>query len=238
MSRTVKDVSLTQIAKAFQYLLDIGYKNPTTGCFEIHQGLGKTGYSKITINFPRKTGAVSILGHRAAMMLKLGKVDLGELCVLHRCDNPRCINTNHLFLGTNMDNVQDKLAKGRGVTNEGSTNPNHKLTEEEVEEIYESYQSTLELAILYQVSVNTILSIRTEKTWVKFTEKLVRPPTEDITDGRSGLTRDQIVSIFLSDEATSTLAKYYQIHRESVNSIRRGVTFSKLTRKVTKLIKG
>lgn len=40
--------------------------------------------------------------------------DPGELFVCHHCDRPICCNTNHMFLGTNRDNMQDMLAKGRG----------------------------------------------------------------------------------------------------------------------------
>ena len=237
IKKTVKDVSIEQVDLAFQYLLKVGTWNESTGCFEVLSGLNKQGYSKITINFPKRTGTVSILGHRAAMMVHLHKTDLDGLHVLHKCDNPRCINVDHLFLGTNNDNVQDKLAKGRGADNVGATNPNHALTEEEVEEIYISYDSTQELSYLYKVSPSTILSIRTDKTWTAFTQGLDRPPTEDVTDGRSGLTRDQVISIFLSDEAACTLADYYNTGRSNISNIRKGVTFKKLTRKVSKLLR-
>jgi hypothetical protein len=52
------------------------------------------------------------LAHRVAWMLAHGEIPDG-LCVLHRCDNPPCINIDHLFLGTHADNVADKMAKGR-----------------------------------------------------------------------------------------------------------------------------
>ncbi len=50
--------------------------------------------------------------HRAAWMLFRGEIP-ADLCVLHRCDNPRCVNPEHLFLGTKDDNNQDKMRKGR-----------------------------------------------------------------------------------------------------------------------------
>jgi HNH endonuclease len=52
------------------------------------------------------------LAHRVAWMLANGEIPDG-LCVLHRCDNPPCVNVDHLFLGTHADNVADKMAKGR-----------------------------------------------------------------------------------------------------------------------------
>ncbi|MFI6534161.1 HNH endonuclease signature motif containing protein [Nonomuraea sp. NPDC050547] len=53
------------------------------------------------------------LAHRVAWMLEVGPIPDG-LCVLHQCDNPPCINTGHLFLGTVQENNADRDAKGRG----------------------------------------------------------------------------------------------------------------------------
>jgi len=50
--------------------------------------------------------------HRIAWRIANGPVPVG-LCVLHRCDNPPCCNPHHLFLGTQLDNVRDKVQKGR-----------------------------------------------------------------------------------------------------------------------------
>lgn len=53
------------------------------------------------------------LAHRVAWMITNGPIPDG-LCVLHRCDNPPCVNPAHLFLGTVQDNNADRDAKGRG----------------------------------------------------------------------------------------------------------------------------
>lgn len=50
--------------------------------------------------------------HRFSWFLEKGAVPK-NMCVLHKCDNPSCCNPNHLFLGTNMDNVKDRVKKGR-----------------------------------------------------------------------------------------------------------------------------
>lgn len=69
---------------------------------------------------------------RVAWILTNGEFPKGKQ-VLHHCDNPPCCNPAHLFLGTNLENNADKVAKNRHVY--GSRNPNAKLTEQQVVEI-------------------------------------------------------------------------------------------------------
>lgn len=59
--------------------------------------------------------------HRVAWILKNGPIPDG-LHVLHKCDVKNCVNTNHLFLGTNADNMRDKESKGRGNHATGDRN--------------------------------------------------------------------------------------------------------------------
>lgn len=56
-----------------------------------------------------------VYAHRYAWVLANGPIAPG-LVVCHTCDNPPCINVDHLFIGTQADNVRDMYAKGRGVS--------------------------------------------------------------------------------------------------------------------------
>jgi hypothetical protein len=73
---------------------------------------------------PRHEGG-TIQAHRYAWLLTNGSIPPG-MCVLHRCDNPPCVNPSHLWIGTLKDNVQDMLRKGRA-----KGGPPSRLTKEE-----------------------------------------------------------------------------------------------------------
>ena len=115
---------------------------------------------------------------RVAWTLTNGPIPNG-LCVLHRCDNPPCVNPAHLFLGTKSDNSLDRHAKGRtiggspfirpGFRARGERGGNSKLTEAEVTEILAEFNSTSvylgTLAKKYHVSRSTVGRIISGKLW-------------------------------------------------------------------------
>lgn len=73
--------------------------------------------------------------HRISWLIFIGKIPK-NLRVLHKCDNPSCVNPEHLFLGTQKDNVQDCIKKKRFKNNQGETNPNCKISNEDIVFIY------------------------------------------------------------------------------------------------------
>lgn len=91
-----------------------------------------------------------------------------DLFICHKCENPGCVNPSHLFTGTCKDNTQDMLQKNRGsappILN-GEEHGNHKLTEKEVIEIYNSSLDMKTLGLLYNVTTTTIHRILTGKAW-------------------------------------------------------------------------
>lgn len=69
-----------------------------------------------------------MLAHRAAWTRKNGPI-LGGLHVLHHCDNPACINVDHLYLGTDLDNARDRDSRGRRRAPAGSMNGRAQISE-------------------------------------------------------------------------------------------------------------
>lgn len=95
---------------------------------------------------------------------------LGELYCLHKCDNPSCVNPNHLFSGTNLDNMRDKVKKGRCFTGnqKGEKNGSSKLKDKDVIDIRYLYSKGItkkQLAKKYNIHEINVYYIITNKTW-------------------------------------------------------------------------
>lgn len=121
----------------------------------------KDGYGLLYIG-----GGITRRAHRLVWEQTNGNIPKG-LHVLHKCDNPECVNLNHLFLGTNKDNMQDRNLKGRqsiGV----QTQP-LKLTPEQVQEIRISYipgvVTQTSIAKKFGITRSCVYQILTNKIW-------------------------------------------------------------------------
>lgn len=100
--------------------------------------------------------------HRWIYQKYYGEIPKGML-VCHSCDNPSCINLKHLFLGTQKDNIQDALKKGR--MQKGENHTNSKLTENQIREIRKSYESNRVLGRKYNVNHSIIGLIKRNRLW-------------------------------------------------------------------------
>ncbi len=133
--------------------------NHSSGCWEWSGYVNPRGYGRMG-----GVGRRTVLAHRLAYEHFIGPA--GDLFVLHHCDNPKCSNPDHLFIGTNADNCADMVAKGR--SNRGAKMWNAKLTYDAVIAIrrrLSSGERSYLLATEYGVSRQTISLISSRVRW-------------------------------------------------------------------------
>ena len=141
-------------------------------CWNWTRSMTNKGYGHFSLNGKDMTA------HRMSWILTNGEIPNG-LCVCHKCDNPRCINPNHLFLGTKLDNAKDAIDKGRFrfvSKKDKAFGEKHGLTtlkNRDVKEIVHKYRNgiakTTKLSKEYGVCVQTICNIVKGKTWSHIT---------------------------------------------------------------------
>lgn len=92
---------------------------PSGGCWEWQGAIDRDGYG--IFSYAGKTARAA----RMALSLSGRPLASGEFAC-HHCDNPRCVRPDHLFVGTNTDNMRDMVAKGRNPDRWGENNPNYR----------------------------------------------------------------------------------------------------------------
>jgi len=138
------------------------YKVDSNGCWVWTHGRFQFGHGRIKIL------GCDLKAHRISWELHNGPIPEG-LFVLHSCDNPPCINPEHLFLGTQQDNIDDMRAKGRQPNTKGKANGAARLSEEQVMQIKtllrEGFYTHEEIGAGFEVNRATISQIARGKNW-------------------------------------------------------------------------
>lgn len=131
-------------------------------CWKWLGDIRQNGYGRFWL------GDKSVPAHRYSYEIHVGQVLAGVL-VLHKCDNPECTNPDHLFLGTQQDNINDKVKKGRLQNQNGENNPGAKLTEKDVIEIRRLYSTgnylQREIAAMFNMPLSSINQVIKMKRW-------------------------------------------------------------------------
>ena len=133
------------------------------GCW-LWRGGGGHSYGRLAADEGGHDGPL-VYAHRLAYKLHHGSIP-DDLFVLHRCDNPRCVNPAHLFLGTVNDNHDDMVAKGRNRKGEQCSYA--KLTEDDVVELRlrrAAGESLESLSAAFNVATGTAYDACHRRTW-------------------------------------------------------------------------
>ena len=146
-------------------------KDQNTGCW-IWQGRSRSGscrlYGKIKVN------KKSMAAHRFSWELHNGKKIPHGMIVMHKCDNPECVNPDHLMIGTHADNAKDKVVKNRQAKGDDFKNRaaakgekvgTSKLTDSLALKIFFDSRPQRKIAKDYNVTQTTVSNIKLKKIW-------------------------------------------------------------------------
>lgn len=135
----------------------------------MHSALGTPCWAWTGAKTSRGYGQISTvrgkspaIAPRISYEIHFGGIPCG-LDVLHKCDNPACVNPEHLFVGTAKDNADDMINKGRHA--HGERHPLSKLKEDEVRAIRADERSAAQIAADYGVSRSNVRRVKIRKLW-------------------------------------------------------------------------
>lgn len=135
----------------------------TESCWNWTAGVTHNGYGRFKVRGKTRRA------HRISLFIATGTYPTDEICVCHKCDNPRCVKPEHLFLGTTSDNLKDRDAKGRLRPVKGVKHGMARLTEEEVTRIRSLYPfsglTQTAIAETFGISRRMVGNIVSYKNW-------------------------------------------------------------------------
>lgn len=207
-------------------------------------------YTGCSISKNNKYGVFWINGqnmpaHRFSYIIHNGFKELRPINIIcHSCDNPKCVNPNHLWLGTHKDNSQDMVNKDRQSHNYGSQNGMSILDESDIQDILIDihnglYSNINDIVKVYPVTYAAIADMLHGKTWNHITShlkvplKTIRDKVIDKSSNRNTvkLTKSDVYNIRLeirNGKSNAYLASIYSVHITTIDAIRKYKTWKNI----------
>ena len=188
---------------------------PNSGCFLWIGCIGSHGYGHFGIQ------GRTIRANRASYLLFKGSISEG-LFVCHRCDNPACVNPDHLFAGTHQDNVDDCGRKRRWRPSHGAFNANAKIDDAKAIAILQDPRTLRAIAADFGIASSVVGKIKLGKSWLHATQGNVdrRERLRGINNNKSKLCEADILAIRNDRRPSSAIALVYGISRQTVFRVR------------------
>lgn len=131
---------------------------PNSGCWIFLGAKASFGHTRI------RAGKKNWFAHRFSYVLHYGPIPK-RMSILHKCDNPACVNPDHLFIGTRADNIHDMDRKGRRRQVRGEKCSFAKLSADQVRHIRRKEMRQMAYAAHYGISQSVISDIQRGKIW-------------------------------------------------------------------------
>lgn len=137
-------------------------KKVESGCWEWQSGVDGDGYG---LFLGEIDGVLYKRAHRFSVVYHKHTHPEDGQNVCHTCDNPKCVNPDHLFIASVLENQRDKWKKSRGVVHKGSEHWIAKITEDDVRAIRSSTEDQRVIASRYGITQSTVSDIKRRKSW-------------------------------------------------------------------------
>jgi hypothetical protein len=192
------------------------------GCWEWKGSLDQDGYGVFHGVF---NDVLYKRAHRFSWAFhSLSDIPKGMM-VCHSCDNPKCVNPGHLWLGSAAENHDDMVAKGRRRSQAGEASHRAKVTEEQARAILADARPYSEIAAAYGLKISSVSSIKNRVSWSHLKVSNIVKNRRGSGSGNRGkserITPEIVREIRSSEESGKSLAEKYSVSQQLITAIRK-----------------